>query len=128
MSSFPFHSVQELRAMYAGGRADPAVRRLAHMWGRARLLRKSAIPCTLVEVPADDRAPVIKRYLDKVPGARPHISAGRHAPLADFNAIAARYPVFLVVPQPPVGALATAPGPGQQTSQSTAQPTATRTE
>jgi hypothetical protein len=42
--------------------------------------------------------PIIKRYLQKAPGARPHIPVDRHAALADFQAIAARYPVFRVVP------------------------------
>ena len=49
--------------------------------------------------PAADRRPVIlRRYLQKVPGARPHLPVGPDASLADFAAIAARYPVFLVVP------------------------------
>ena len=53
--------------------------------------------CRLVEVPVSERAPIIKRYLEKVPGARPHIPVDRHAPVADFEAIAPRYPVFRVV-------------------------------
>ena len=48
-------------------------------------------------MPVSERAPIIKRYLEKVPGARPHIPVGRHAPVADFAAIAPRYPVFRVV-------------------------------
>ena len=50
----------------------------------------------LVEVPVHERAPVLKRYLQKVPGARPHVPTDRNAPLAEFEAIAARYPVFRV--------------------------------
>jgi deazaflavin-dependent oxidoreductase (nitroreductase family) len=57
--------------------------------GRAR-------PRQLVEVPVEERAPILKRYLQKVPGARPHIPADRNAPLAEFRSIAARYPVFRV--------------------------------
>jgi hypothetical protein len=57
--------------------------------GRARA-------CRLVEVPVDERAPILKRYLATVPGARPHVPVDRHAPLADFVAIAARYPAFRV--------------------------------
>lgn len=52
----------------------------------------------LVEVPVAQRAPILKRYLQKVPGARPHIPVRRNAPLAEFEAIAARYPVFRVEP------------------------------
>jgi hypothetical protein len=57
--------------------------------GRARHRR-------LVEIPVDERAPIIKRYLQKVPGARPHIPVDRNASLAEFEAIAQRYPVFQV--------------------------------
>lgn len=66
--------------------------------GRATLRHRRAVECRLVEVPASERAPIIKRYLARVPGARPHVPVDRHAPLADFEAIAARYPVFRVVP------------------------------
>jgi polyisoprenoid-binding protein YceI len=68
--------------------------------GRATLRRRRAAPCRLAEVPVSERAPIIKRYLDRVPGARPHVPVDRHAPLTDFEAIAARYPVFRVVPAP----------------------------
>ncbi len=50
----------------------------------------------LLEVPVSERAPIIKRYLQKVPGGRPHIPVDRAAPLADFAEIADRYPVFRV--------------------------------
>jgi deazaflavin-dependent oxidoreductase (nitroreductase family) len=50
----------------------------------------------LVEVPVEERAPILKRYLRKVPGARPHVPVNRNAPLAEFEAIAARYPAFRI--------------------------------
>jgi deazaflavin-dependent oxidoreductase (nitroreductase family) len=50
----------------------------------------------LVEVPVPDRAPILKRYLQKVPGARPHVPVDRNASLAEFEAIAEHYPVFRV--------------------------------
>jgi polyisoprenoid-binding protein YceI len=68
--------------------------------GQATLLHRRATPCRLVEVPVSERAPIIKRYLARVPGARPHVPVDPHAPLADFESIAARYPVFRVVPVP----------------------------
>jgi len=71
--------------------------------GRATLRHRHAVECRLIEVPPNERAPIIKRYLEQVPGARPHIPVDRHAPLADFEAISARYPVFWVVPVPPPG-------------------------
>ena len=68
--------------------------------GRVTLRRRRPVACRLTEVPVAERAPIIRRYLQKVPGARPHIPVGRHAPMADFEAIAPRYPVFLVSPAP----------------------------
>ncbi len=47
-----------------------------------------------------ERAAIIRRYLEQVPGARPHIPVDRHAPLAAFEAIASRYPVFRVEREP----------------------------
>lgn len=74
------------------------VRNVRAAGGRATLRRRRAIPCRLVEVPASQRAPIIKRYLNKAPGGRPHIPVDRHAPLAEFEAISSGYPVFRVVP------------------------------
>ena len=50
----------------------------------------------LVELPVDRRAPVLKLYLKRAPGARPHIPVDMHAPLEQFEAIAAQIPVFWV--------------------------------
>jgi polyisoprenoid-binding protein YceI len=71
--------------------------------GRATLRHRRAVACRLVEVPVSERAPVIKRYLQQVPGARPHIPVDRRAPVADFEAIAPRYPVFRVAPRAGLG-------------------------
>jgi hypothetical protein len=54
--------------------------------------------CQLVEVPSAERPEILRRYLRRVPGGRPHIPVSRHAPVADFATIAPRYPVFRVVP------------------------------
>jgi hypothetical protein len=51
----------------------------------------------LEEVPADQRAPVIKAYLQRAPGARAHIPIDKDAPLAEFERIAAQFPVFRIV-------------------------------
>jgi hypothetical protein len=66
--------------------------------GRVILRHRNARECQLVELPVNERPPVLKRYLQQVPGARPHIAVDRHAPLADFASIASHYPVFRVVP------------------------------
>jgi polyisoprenoid-binding protein YceI len=74
--------------------------------GRATLRHGRAVACRLVEVPVSERAPIIKRYLRQVPGARPHIPVDRRAPEADFEPIAKHYPVFRVTPRN---------GPGRRT-------------
>lgn len=66
--------------------------------GRATLRRRRAVACRLTELPVSERAPILKRYLQQVPGARPHIPVDRSAPVTDFEAIAPRYPVFRVTP------------------------------
>lgn len=66
--------------------------------GRARLHHGPVDEVRLVEVPAAERAPIIKRYLELAPGARPHIPVDQHAPLSDFAAVAADIPVFRIEP------------------------------
>jgi deazaflavin-dependent oxidoreductase (nitroreductase family) len=51
----------------------------------------------LAEVPVAERAAILRRYVEKVPGARPHVPVARNATLAEFAAVADRYPVFEVV-------------------------------
>ena len=50
----------------------------------------------LEEVSADLRAPILKAFLSRAPGARPHIPLDKDAPLPKFAEIAAGYPVFSV--------------------------------
>jgi hypothetical protein len=65
--------------------------------GRAVLRHGRAERVRLVEVPAGERAPILKAYLRRAPGARPHVSVGWRAPESDFEAIAGAYPVFRIV-------------------------------
>ena len=50
----------------------------------------------LEEVDPASRAPILKRYLQLAPGARAHIPVDWKAPLADFDAVGQRHPVFRV--------------------------------
>lgn len=50
----------------------------------------------LVEVDISQRAPVLKAYLQLARGARPHIAVSKDAPIAEFEKIASKYPVFKV--------------------------------
>jgi hypothetical protein len=53
----------------------------------------------LEEVPANQRAPVLKAYLKRAPGARPHLPVHKGAPLSEFKQVASQFPVFRVVPR-----------------------------
>lgn len=53
-------------------------------------------PVTLVEVDVAERPPVLRRYLDVAPGARPHVRVDRDASDEAFAAVAEMYPVFRV--------------------------------
>jgi len=48
----------------------------------------------LEEIPASQRAPILKAYLQVANGARPHVPVDKDAPLAEFEKIAAEFPVF----------------------------------
>jgi hypothetical protein len=43
---------------------------------------------------ASQRAPILQAYLQIAPGARPHIPVDKDAPIAEFEKIAAEFPVF----------------------------------
>jgi len=66
--------------------------------GRAVLRRGSRKQVRLEEVEPADRAPILRRYLAVAPGARPHLPVDRHAPLEEFERIAAQFPVFRITP------------------------------
>ncbi|MEV4282806.1 nitroreductase/quinone reductase family protein [Actinoplanes xinjiangensis] len=61
--------------------------------GRRRQVR-------LVELPVAERAPILRRYLAVAPGARAHFPVHPQQPLAQFEAIAAGYPVFRITTSP----------------------------
>lgn len=67
--------------------------------GRAALRNGSRQEVHLEEIPAEQRAPILKAYLQRAPGARPHIPVDKDAPLAEFAQVAAAFPVFRVVSQ-----------------------------
>lgn len=51
----------------------------------------------LEEIAVDRRAPVLKAYLERAPGARQHLPINKDAPLSEFERVAAQIPVFRVV-------------------------------
>lgn len=78
--------------------ADVAwVRNLRAAGGNALLRHGRTERVRLEEVAASQRGPVLKAYLERAPGARPHLPVDKDAPLHEFEAIAPRIPVFRVV-------------------------------
>ncbi len=64
--------------------------------GRAQLRHGKTEEILLREVDVDQRAPILKAYLQIAPGARPHVTIDKDAPLEEFEKAAAQYPVFRV--------------------------------
>ena len=65
--------------------------------GRAVLRSGGREAVRLEELPPNQRAPILKAYLQRADGARPHIPVDKDAPLAAFQAVAAALPVFRVM-------------------------------
>jgi deazaflavin-dependent oxidoreductase (nitroreductase family) len=65
--------------------------------GRAILRSGGREEVHLEEVPANQRAPILRAYLQRAPGARPHVPVNKDAPLAEFEKVATAFPVFRVV-------------------------------
>jgi hypothetical protein len=52
-------------------------------------------------VASDRRAPVLKAYLKRASNASAHVPIDKEAPLAEFQRLAPRFPVFRIVPRNP---------------------------
>jgi hypothetical protein len=72
------------------------VRNLRADDGRAVLRSGRPESVSLVEDLSDNRAAILRRYLELAPGARPFFPIDRRAPLDDFERIVDQYPVFRV--------------------------------
>jgi hypothetical protein len=71
--------------------------------GRAVLRSGAREEIQLEEVPVDQRAPILKAYLQAAPGARPHVPVHKDAALAEFQKVAGAFPVFRLAPRGRVG-------------------------
>lgn len=76
------------------------VRNVRANHGDAILDRRHRRRVHLVEIPTEDRPPLLKAYLQQVPGARPHIPVDPSRPVADFLPVAADYPIFRITSRP----------------------------
>ncbi len=74
------------------------VRNVRAAGGEAVIRRRGGQKVRLEEVPAEERAPIIKAYLAKTAMAtRQHFGVDPKAEIEEFEAITARHPVFRIV-------------------------------
>jgi deazaflavin-dependent oxidoreductase (nitroreductase family) len=66
--------------------------------GRAVMRQGARYPVRLELVPRDQRAPILKEYVRIAHSGRRHFPLPPGAPLAEFEAIAGRYPVYRINP------------------------------
>jgi hypothetical protein len=69
--------------------------------GRAVLRSGTREEIQLEEVPVDQRAPILRVYLQRAPGARPHVPVNKDAALTEFQKVAVAFPVFRISPAKP---------------------------
>jgi len=74
------------------------VRNVRAAGGEAAIRRRGRRSVRLEELPAEQRAPILKAYLGKTAAAtRQHFGIDPKAEIAEFEAIAGRHPVFRVI-------------------------------
>jgi hypothetical protein len=78
------------------GDASDWVRNIRAASGKAFVKRGLSLPVQLSEVPAGERAPILKAYCQVATSGREHFPVRQDAPLSDFDAVAERYPVFRI--------------------------------
>jgi hypothetical protein len=64
--------------------------------GKAFIKRGESHPIMLVEIPAKERAPILKAWCQVATSGRQHLPVSHQAPISDFEAIAECYPVFRI--------------------------------
>ena len=78
------------------GEGSEWVRNLRASGGRAFIKRGASRPVRLVEIPPEERAPILKEYCRVATSGRLHFPVPFDAPASAFAPIAAEYPVFRV--------------------------------
>jgi hypothetical protein len=94
----PYDGQRDLVSML--GEHTNWVRNVRAADGRAVLRSGHREAVRLVEVEPAARAAILQKFLELAPGARAHLPVDRTAPLAEFERIAADYPVFRITPAP----------------------------
>ena len=66
--------------------------------GKAFIKRGGSHPVMLTEIPAKERAPILKAWCLVATSGRQHLPVSHQASISDFEAIAEYYPVFRIDP------------------------------
>ncbi len=74
------------------------VRNVCAEGGKAYVKRGQSHPVQLTEIPTGERAPILKAYCQVATSGREHFPVRHDAPVPEFDAVAARYPVFRIDP------------------------------
>jgi hypothetical protein len=72
------------------------VRNVEAAGGAATIVHGRREQVQLLPVPIEERPPIIKAYLKRAPGARPHIPVDKDAPADAFKPVASTIPVYRV--------------------------------
>jgi hypothetical protein len=104
--SHRFYSVVLVAAEYHGhrylvsmlGNGSNWVQDVRAAQGQAFLKRGRSCPVILTEIPPEQRAPILKAWCQIATSGRQHLPIAYDAPVSEFEAIAARYPVFRIDP------------------------------
>lgn len=89
------HDGQRFLVSVLGNDAD-WVRNARAAGGEAYIVHGGRSKVRLAEVPVEQRAPIIRAYLQRARGARAHIDVPHDAPVEEFARIAERHPVFRI--------------------------------
>ena len=91
------HDGQRYLVSMLGDRSE-WVRNVRAAGGEAFVKRGRSRPVKLTEVPAEERGPILKAYCRVATSGRRHFPVPHDAPLSEFSAFAADYPVFRIDP------------------------------
>lgn len=85
------------------GNGSDWVRNVRAAGGEAVIKRGRVVPIHLTEIPAHDRAAILRSWCQAASSGRKHLPVSPGAPLAEFDRIAPSHPVFRIDPVPHPG-------------------------
>ena len=80
------------------GEGSEWVRNVRAAGGEAFIKRGRSRPVRLIEIPPNERAPILKAWCRVATSGRRHLPVSHDAPVSTFEAVAAQYPVFRIDP------------------------------